>query len=40
MKLDFTKCKTKEDVEEVFRKHTKQFKVLRETLNQKETKQK
>ena len=29
MKLDFRHCKTKEDVEKVFKKHKKEFEVLR-----------
>ncbi|GAG56379.1 unnamed protein product [marine sediment metagenome] len=29
MNLDFSKCKTKEDVEKVFKEHQQDFKVLK-----------
>jgi len=29
MKLDFSKCKSKEDVEKVFQEHKEDFKVIR-----------
>ena len=30
MNIDFSKCKTKEDVEEVFRLHKKEFGIIKE----------
>ncbi|KKN02331.1 hypothetical protein LCGC14_1118860 [marine sediment metagenome] len=30
MNLDFSQCKTKEDVEKIFKKHKKEFEVLEE----------